>query len=395
MRTHVAVTGAAGISALGNILTEHRQAMALGISGLKPLGELGELNGEFVNLPGGWITPRTLLADARYGPATNLCLRLAREAVADAGWTPAMLCEAWLFVGSSRGNVAGWLHPWPGRRGHRQMATSNSMHSEMATAVSIELGIRGPYQVLSNGCSSGLDAVGFGAWVVASGLAPRALCLSADLPLVPQLLRGYAQTGLLSRDGVNDPYSRKTTGFLPGEAGAALALEPAAGQPAYAHIVGYWANSDAFHPLGLPEDGAGIREVLMHAITELGMPRVSAICPHASGTHAHGQAERRALRAVFSAYETPISLHLMKPFTGHAIGASGAIDLAVICHALRDGELPPNLPHLTGAGDPFILPATPTLWDGGTVLKISVGMGGHNAVIALAQSSNNRTQSRE
>ncbi|HOS44242.1 MAG TPA: beta-ketoacyl synthase N-terminal-like domain-containing protein [Armatimonadota bacterium] len=387
MRTHVAATGVAGMSALGPTPGEHRQAMALGISGLRPLGELGVLGAEYAAIPGGWITPRSLLADARYGPATNLCLRMAREAVADAGWTPAMLREAWLFVGSSRGNAAGWLHPWPGRRGHRQMAASNAMHSEMAAAVSIELGIRGPYQVLSNGCSSGLDAVGFGAWAVHSGLAPRALCLSADLPLVPALLNSYAQTGLLSRDGVNDPYSPHTTGFLPGEAGAALALEPAAGQPAYATVAGYWANSDAFHPLGLPEEGSGIAEVLMQAIAELGMPRVAAVCPHASGTHAHGQAERRALRAVFSAYETPISLHLIKPFTGHAIGASGAIDLAVLCHALRDGELPPNLPGLTGAGDPFTLPTSPAPWDGGTVLKISVGMGGHNAVIALQSSS--------
>lgn len=266
------------------------------------------------------------------------------------------------------------------------MATSNSMHSEMAAAVSIELGIHGPYQVLSNGCSSWLDAAGLGYWAVSSGMAPRALVISPELPLVPALLQSYAQTGILSRNGLNDPYNTATTGFLPGEGGAALVLEPPEdGRPAYGSVLGYWANSDAFHPLDLPADGAGIADCLRVALHGLNGRPVSAICPHASGTHAHGQAERRALRAVFRQADAPISLHLMKPFTGHAIGASGAVDLATLLHHLRQGVLPPNLPGLTSTGGPFTLPEAMQPVGKGIVLKISVGMGGHNAIVAVAR----------
>jgi 3-oxoacyl-[acyl-carrier-protein] synthase II len=385
----VAVTGIAVMSGLGQTPEEHQAALDAGHPGLRPMSLLPEIGEEFGDLPAGWLEPRSLLAGNRYGPATNFSLLLARQAIANAQLTAEELTQAWLFVGTSRGNLAGWLSSWPGRRGHRQMDTSNSMPSEMAAAVSIEFGLRGPYQVLSNGCASGLDAIGLAYWAVASGVAPRALAIGADLPLLPALLRSYRQTGLLSRNGVNDPYSPATSGFLPGEGGAALVLEPASRQrpqPEYGFLRGYWANSDAYHPLGLPEDCRGIADCLRQAVQTFPISRISAVCPHASGTSAHGQAERRALQSVFREADRVISLHLLKPFTGHTIGASGAVDTALLFYYLRQGRLPPNLPGLTGAGVLFHLPEEAIAQNRrNIVLKISVGLGGHNAVLALSR----------
>jgi 3-oxoacyl-(acyl-carrier-protein) synthase len=210
--------------------------------------------------------------------------------------------------------------------------------------------------------------------------------VSADLPLVSPLLRSYAETGLLSRNLLNDPYSPETTGFLPGEGGAALLLERAseAARPAYGYLHGYWANSDAFHPLGLPPDGCGIADCLRMALDELTGERVTAVSVHASGTLAHGQAERRALQTAFADADHEVRLHLTKPFTGHALGASGAVDMAALLHYVRQGLWPPNLPGLTGAGAPFTLPDSPAPLAEGMALKVSVGMGGHNAVVALS-----------
>jgi 3-oxoacyl-(acyl-carrier-protein) synthase len=274
MREPVSVTGLAAASALGLTPGEYAAAMAAGRHGLRPLGELPEAPAAFATLPGGWLVPRSLCVSRRYGPASTLAIALAREAVADAGVRGTALAETWLFVG----NTAGWLAPWPGRRTHRQMATSNSMHSEIGAAISIVLGIRGPFQVLSS----------------------------------------------------------------------------------------------------------GIADCLRLALRDLPDRRVTAICPHASGTFAHGHAECRALQAVFAEGSAPVSLHLMKPFTGHTIGASGALDTAILMHHLGLGLLPPNLPGLTGAGPRFTLPETPMPAGDGVVLKVSVGMGGHNAVLALS-----------
>lgn len=57
-----------------------------------------------------------MLCSRRNGPASQLALLLARQAVEEAGWGPHELEDAALVVGSSRGNASGWLSPWPGRR---------------------------------------------------------------------------------------------------------------------------------------------------------------------------------------------------------------------------------------------------------------------------------------
>lgn len=145
------------------------------------------------------------------------------------------------MAGSSRGNVGELLGEHHGRRRVAKFAASNSMHSEIAAAVSIELGIHGGWQMLSNGCSSGLDALGFAAGLVAAGMAPRAVVVSVDLPLIPALLADFPPPAC-STDGVNDPYSTSTTGFLPAEGGAAILVEPLGTRPAMALVHGYWVD---------------------------------------------------------------------------------------------------------------------------------------------------------
>jgi 3-oxoacyl-(acyl-carrier-protein) synthase len=69
-------------------------------------------------------------------------------------------------------------------------------------------------------------------------------------------------------------------------------------------------------------------------------------------------------------------LLLLKPFTGHTLGACGLLDVALIAAALP--EVPGNLPGITGVPD-----VLPKLHSGDTLLKIASGMGGHNAVVEL------------
>ena len=74
-------------------------------------------------------------------------------------------------------------------------------------------------------------------------------------------------------------------------------------------LTGYWCNSDADSPIGMPEDGAGLRECLQHAVKDLAEePAIAAVCPHASGTLLHGKAELAALDGALPDSGT-ISLH--------------------------------------------------------------------------------------
>lgn len=299
-------------------------------------------------------------------------LQVARQAVADAGWSAGQLHDAALVVGTSRGNAAGWLGAWPGRRPFKLMSASNTIHSEPASAITIELGITGPNHVLASGCAAGLDAIGIAMMLVKSGTAPRALAVAVDLPLVPLLLDNYAASGLLTERPTLDPYAPSTSGFVPAEGAAAMTVEFDSGN--HPRILHYGCNSDACDPVGIPKDGGRTADLFHSAKI-----RPVAICPHATGTAVQAAADPAALERSFS--DNKPTLHLLKPFLGHTIGASGMLESVVLASFLRIGKLPPNLPGLH-APHGFELPEEP-LAAAGPVAKLSHGMGGHNALLFL------------
>ena len=239
--------------ALGMDLPACLEAMASGSPGLRPLGECGlPFPENLANLPCGWVPDRSIFKGRRYGAAGNAAIHVAREAITAANWEKEETRAAWLYVGTSRGNVGERAGTWSARRPVKKFAASNTLHSEVAAAVSLQLGIDGPWQVLSNGCASGLDALGHAAIAVALGWAPRALVVAVDLPLVRPLLEDFASTGLLSTHERNDPYAPDTAGFFPGEGVAALTLEsPQSARKAWASVLAYAANNDGHDAVGL------------------------------------------------------------------------------------------------------------------------------------------------
>ena len=377
------ILGISILSGLGSTAAEHASNMEAGRTGLRPLTDLLP-DGDYGSLQAGWIQDRSLLLSRKWAPASALALHCAIEAIEDAGLSPADLKHAAIIAGSSRGNA--YLANWPGRRPFKLMAASNSMHGEIASAVSIELGITGPWQTIASGCAASLDALGYAKMLLdseSSGVK-FAIVLGIELPLVPEIIQHYQDTGVLTTNGINDPYHPETSGFSPGEAGTALVLtsEDVKNTP---KINGYWCNSDAESPIGMPSDGRGLRKCLQRAVSYLKeneAPNISAICPHASGTLLHAQAEQSALAKALQP-QKEISLHPLKPFTGHSVGASGALDTAILTHYLRSNQLPPNLPNLTAPATPFTLPTESVPFEASTLLKIAVGMGGHNSVISM------------
>lgn len=355
MSQPITITAAEAVCAIGDSIPECLEAWRAGRSGLA----------EHECLLCGRIADRSVLKGRRYGAASNTAVHVARSAVQRAGWSTEETRTAWLFAASSRGNAGellgqnGWRRPSP------RFSASNTIHSEIAAAVSIELGIRGPWQMLSSGCSSGLDALGMAWMALRAGLTKRALVVAVDLPLVPELIRAFRDTHLLSTNGVNDPLSPQTTGLHLGEAGVAVTLESA--DVGLVEMTRYAANSDAYDSLMIPEDGASLAELLS------AFQRPVLLCPHATGTLNHALAESQAMRTAFGAMPP---LLLLKPFTGHTLGACGLLDVALIAAALP--ELPGNLPGITGVPD-----VLPKVHSGDTLLKIASGMGGHNAVVEL------------
>jgi len=306
-------------------------------------------------------------------------LHVAKQAVAEAGWGEDELADAALIVGTSRGNAAGWLGPWPERRPFKLMAASNTIHSEPATAVSIELGIFGPNHVVASGCSAGLDALGIGKLLVNSGQVKRALVVAADLPLVPMLLDNYAASGLLGKSPYLNPFSSNTDGFLPGEGAAAIALSAA--PESHLKLSFFSNNSDGADPVGIPKNGGRSAKLLEQAVNLCGTP--SLICPHATGTQTQARAEKTFLNQCFP--NSAIDLCLLKPFIGHTVGASGLLESVILLSFMQRGMSPPNLSSTSGTGH-FPAPLESRKLSG-PVYKLAHGMGGHNAIAVFQTES--------
>jgi len=375
IQSPLSITGLGALSALGTDVAAHYQAVTAGRVPFRRLGLLLGPDSPHAMRPAAWIENRAILTHRKWSPATMAALHAAREAIADAGWSADELRDAALVVGTSRGNAAGWLGPWPGRRPFRLMAASNTIHSEPGPAISIEFQITGPNHVLASGCAAGLDAIGIAMMLVRGGLAPRALAVAVDLPLVPLLLDNYAASGILCDSLRADPYRPGTAGFIPAEGAAAMAIDTRPGHhPRLAH---YGCNSDACDPVGIPKDGGRTPE-LFQQLRDPALHPV-AMCPHATGTAVQAAADPAALTRAFPA-ALP-SLHLLKPYTGHTIGASGLLESVILACFLRHGRLPPNLPGLY-APTGFALPQD-SLGATGPLGKLSHGMGGHNALLVL------------
>ena len=372
----LSITGLGALSALGTTAAAHRQAVLAGDVPFQRLAGLLGSDSPHAMRPAAWISDRSLLTHRKWSPATMAALHAAREAIADAAWSTDDLRDAALVLGTSRGNAAGWLGPWPGRRPFRLMAASNTIHSEPASAISIEFRITGPNHVLASGCSAGLDAIGIAMMLVRCGLAPRALAVAVDLPLVPLLLDNYASSGILAESLQPDPYRPGTSGFIPAEGAAAMAIDIF--RENHPRLLHYTCNSDACDPVGIPKDGGRTPGLFQ----QLGDPSLQpvAVCPHATGTAVQAAADPAALARAFP-HERP-TLHLLKPFTGHAIGASGLLESVILACFLRESQLPPNLPGLYVPSG-FVMPEQPRDIIG-PVAKLSHGMGGHNALLVMA-----------
>jgi 3-oxoacyl-[acyl-carrier-protein] synthase II len=196
-----------------------------------------------------------------------------------------------------------------------------------------------------------------------------------DLPLVPLLLDNYASSGILSAQLNADPYRPGTSGFIPAEGAAAMAVEaiPATGP----RLIHYSCNSDASDAVGIPKNGGRTPDLFRSLSNTTQWPM--AVCPHATGTAVQAAADPAALARVFGV-ECP-SLHLLKPFLGHTIGASGLLESVIVAAYLRNKCLPPNLPGLHVPSG-FTLPEASISADY-PVAKLSHGMGGHNALLVL------------
>ena len=177
-----------------------------------------------------------------------------------------------------------------------------------------------------------------------------------------------------------------------GEGAAILILEElerakARGAHIYAEVVGYGTSNDAHHMTAPRPDGSQAARSMRLALrdAELGPQEVSYVNAHGSSTPLNDPTETLAVKATFGDHAARLQLSSTKAYYGHALGASGAIELAITALALEQKWLPPtlNLDTPDPGCDLDYIPKQGRDADVEYALSNSFGFGGINAAVIL------------
>ena len=222
-----------------------------------------------------------------------------------------------------------------------------------------------------------------------------------EAPVIPICIAAFnaARALSLKNDKPQDacrPFDAERDGFVLGEGAAVLVLEDLSyalerGANILAEIIGYSANSDAFHITQPSPNGEGATKALNLALKKAGISpdEVDYINAHGSATVMNDSTETCAIKSAFgeSAYHIPISAS--KSMTGHLLGASGAVEAIVCIQAINHGIIPPtiNLIHPDPKCDLDYVPNEARAVEVKTAVSNSFGFGGHNSVLILRRYS--------
>ncbi len=238
-----------------------------------------------------------------------------------------------------------------------------------AGQVSIRHGAAGPNLTVATACTSGAHGIGESYRIIERGDADVMICGGAEAAVTPLSISGFAAMRALSTR-VDDPatasrpWDLNRDGFVVGEGAGILILEEldhaiARGANILAELVGYAANSDAFHTNAPPEDGRGIRRVMQLALNdaELQPSQVQYLNAHATSTPLGDLAEARAICATFGEASKDLLVSSTKSMTGHLLGGAGSLEAGIVVLALRDQIAPPitNLHDVEGEANCFRL----------------------------------------
>jgi 3-oxoacyl-[acyl-carrier-protein] synthase II len=268
--------------------------------------------------------------------------------------------------------------------------------SAPACRVSILLGINAFNATLSNGPTSGLDAIAYGVHFIRMGRAHTVLAGGVE-ELCFETFLGYYRRGFLSgaRDGGEEacrPFDRRRNGIVMGEGSAVLALEDLEharerGATILAEVRGY---GTAFDPLpcgGYDREARGATAAMANALgqAELAPAEVDWIAASASGSRVGDSMEAKATSRLFGTDRHP-PVTALKSMLGDSYSAAGALQSAAAVLALHRGGIPPTM-NCSEPDDECLRGSLVTSARDAklkTVLVNSFGCNGNNASIVLA-----------
>ena len=215
-------------------------------------------------------------------------------------------------------------------------------YGRLAEQLGDELGLSAYRFSYSTACTSSANALLYGQRLISAGLVDHALVIGLEWQNLTSIL-GFAGLGLLSPSKRMRPFERDRDGLLLGEAIGCVLLSHPQQAPANAPRLAGGAIATDNHSLTAANvDGVELARVIRQALQDSGIDsnQITGIKAHATASLKNDEAESSAIRQVLG--DNPPALFALKPFCGHTLGASGALELALMLGCLARGVLPGN-----------------------------------------------------
>ncbi|MBZ5582566.1 MAG: beta-ketoacyl-[acyl-carrier-protein] synthase family protein [Acidobacteriia bacterium] len=226
----------------------------------------------------------------------------------------------------------------------------------LASEVSMRFGFRGMSHIVSTGCTSSTDALGYAYRNIQTGVLKTIVAGGVDSPIAPLILRGFQLMRIMSTrwnhepERASRPFSRDRDGFVIAEGAWFFVVEEleqarARGARIYGEIAGYGSTCEAYHRVRLEECGEEPARAMGMAMCEARIPpsAVQYINYHGTSTELNDRIETRAVKLAFDGHAYKLAGSSLKSLIGHPQGACGAAGVATTLLAMRDGFAPPTL----------------------------------------------------
>ncbi len=366
----VVVTGIGAVSPNGLGREAFWAATWQGKSGVRRIGRFDpsclpvQIAGEIV----GFDSAQYLSAKdaANVSRVVPLAIAAAEESIRDAGLDPAAMTleerrKIAVLLGSGGGGQEFVEHQYELYfAGHVRQCSVYTVPSAtigtLASEISMHFGFRGFSHLISTGCTSSTDAIGYAAQNIRCGTADAVVCGGADAPLAPLILKGFTMMRIVTASWNQDPergsrpFSADRDGFVLGEGAWIFVLEDykrarARGARIYGEISGYGSTCEAFHRVRLGEDGEEPARAISLAMEQAGIgpAQVDYANLHGTSTVLNDRIETRALKIALGKRAFAVPCSALKSIIGHPQGACGAAGVAATLLAIRDGRVAPTL----------------------------------------------------
>jgi 3-oxoacyl-[acyl-carrier-protein] synthase II len=226
----------------------------------------------------------------------------------------------------------------------------------LASEYSMRFGFRGMSHIVSTGCTSSTDALGYAMRHIQYGGMDTMIAGGVDAPIAPLIMRGFILMRIMTARWNDEPhrasrpFSRDRDGFVIAEGAWFFVLEEhehaiARGAKIYGEIAGYGSTCEAFHRVRLEECGEEPARAIGLAMEEADIPpeAVQYVNYHGTSTELNDRIETRAMKLAFNGHASRLRGSSLKSLIGHPQGACGAAGVAATLLAMRDGIAPPTI----------------------------------------------------